>query len=224
MNDQTTAPKPDRVKIDEAEFETLKYFATVILGIEIKDGTNGAQIRAKIRAAMPNADTIPLPPPPPEPIVQPSPIAQQDKLNHPIVQQALANPVPDENPLARPAAVSLPASAELQHASRDPKVGIRFHKTDDKRRSRDVTIGVNGDIYRCQRGVDVKIPYRVYLAVLDAKEHIAVDSDEINPATGEPLKVWEEVYSYPFTIHSMPSDDEINDWLARTGAGFKNAA
>ncbi|MBF5091918.1 hypothetical protein F1640_18355 [Novosphingobium sp. NBM11] len=218
MNDLTTTPKPDRVKIDDAEFETLKHFATVILGIEIKDGTNGAQIRAKIRAAMPNADTIPLPPPPPEPIVPPV------ALTNPIVQQALANPVKDENPLARPAAVSLPASAELQHASRDPKVGIRFHKTDDKRRSRDVTIGVNGDIYRCQRGVDVKIPYRVYLAVLDAKEHIAVDSDEINPATGEPFKVWEEVYSYPFTVNSMPSDAEINDWLARTGAGFKNAA
>lgn len=218
MNDQTETPKPDRVKIDEADFSVLKHFATVILGLEIKEGTNASQIRAKIRTAMPSTDTIPLPPPPPEPIVQPA------TISHPLVQAALANPVEDENPLVRPAAVSLPASTELMHASKDPKVGLRFHKTDDKRRSRDVTIGVNGDIYRCQRGVDVKVPYRVYLAVLDAKEHVAVDSDQINPVTGEPLKVWEEVYSYPFTVNSMPSDAEIAAWHERTGSGFQKAA
>lgn len=209
----------ERIKIEDADAKDLRYFAEVTMGLEIKDGTNAAQIRAKLKQAGWQQDTIPARPAPPEPIVQqvfvpapaPSPVA---------APVALEGDTPE-----RPAAVSRPASSALLHPASDPKVLVTIHKTDDKRRARDVTLGVNGDITQIQRGARVEIPYRVYLALENAKEKAAVPHEtEINKITGEPIMVWEEVQSYPFSVHRMPSDKEIADWEHATGAGFKNVA
>lgn len=207
----------ERIKIEEADAKTLRYFAEVTMGLEIKDGTNAAQIRAKLKQAGYAADTIPAPAAPPEPIVQ-------------YVQVPAAAPAPvlaasDGEQVERPAAVSRPASAALMHPSQDPKVLLTVHKTDDKRRARDVVVGVNGDIFQIRRGTKVDVPYRVYLALENAKEKAAVPHEtEVNKITGEPIMVWEDVYSYSFDVHRMPSDEEIAAWEHATGAGFKNVA
>lgn len=213
----------ERIKIDEAEAKDLRYFAEVVMGLEIKDGTNANQIRAKLKQAGYTADTIPAPQAPPEPVVQ---YVEVPAAAPPPPAPAVAEAnLPEGETLARPAAISRPASAALMHPSRDPKVLLMIPKTDDKRRAKDVTVGVNGDIFRMQRGTKIEVPYRVYLALEDAKEKAPVDHPtDINPLTGEPIKVWEEVHSYPFQIHRMPSDEEIARWEAETGSGFKNVA
>lgn len=213
----TDAPK--RIPIADADLPTLKAFAEAFLGIEVKPGTNSASLRGAIAKAAPDLKDVPALPP--VPVFTP---AQAQAVAPMPSMVAAANAAAGEGQAERPAAVSLPASAELAHASRDPKVRLKVLKTDDKRRARDVTIAVNGDVYRLQRGVEVEVPYRVYLALRDAVERAAVPTDEINPFTGEPIMGWEDVLSYPFEIRAMPSDEDIAHWHAATGAGFKAAA
>lgn len=211
MSDDT---KPTRIPLQDADLATLKHFAEAFLGIEIKPGTNAAQVRGMIGKAAPELKDVPPLPAPPAPIVQvaPAPIAQP-------VPQAVGE---GEDPIARPAAVSLPASTELLHPSMDPKVTIMVAATADKSRPKDVTVGVNGDIFRIQRGQKVDVPYRVYLALEDAKEKAPVPdpSGATNPFTGEPIMVWEEVHSYPFSVYKEPSPEEVAAWHQRTGGGF----
>lgn len=214
------------IKLDEADLPTLRHYAEVTLGLEVKSGTNTPTLRAKIKQAQPDCEHIPALPGAPPRVVQAGDPAPPVQIVEKIVY--IDRPVPtaaQEAYTERPTAISRPASRELMHASLDPKVEVMIPKTDDKRRAKDVTIGVNGDITRLQRGVWVKVPYRVYLALRDAIEHAAVpDPEKINPITGEPIMVWEEVQSYPFQVKNMPSDDEIAEWEHATGSGFKNVA
>ena len=203
--------KPTRIPVQDADLATLKHFAESFLGIEIKPGTNAAQVRGMIGKAAPELKDVPPLPAPPAPIVQA------------IMPRPVQQPVGEgEDPIARPAAVSLPASEELLHSSHDPKVEIMIAATNDKARPKDVTVGVNGDIFRIQRGKRVEVPYRVYLALEDAKERAPVPdpTGATNPFTGDPIMVWEEVHSYPFSTFKMPSDDEVRAWHERTGGGF----
>lgn len=221
------ATTPARVPLEEADYATLKQFAGTMLGLEIKNGTNAAQVKAKILSVMPECKDVPAIVAPPEPIVRVVEVpAAPAAAPAPVVAAIPADyvPVEGEDPTKRPAAISRPASNELIHASLDPKVKLVIAKTDDKKRAREVTICVNGDVTRIQRGHEVNVPYRVYLALLNAKEKAAVPGDDINPVTGDPIMVWEEVYSYPFSVHAMPSAEEIAAWEAATGSGFKNVA
>ena len=213
-NDQTK-----RIPIDDADAATLKHFAEMALGIEVKLGTNAASLRAKIRAAMPDVKDVPALPPEPKPVVMP----EQQAVH---VQTPFIPPINQGNSaeIERPAAVSRPASQALMHPRLDPKVTIEIARTDDKRRAKEVTVSVNGNVWRMQRGQKIDVPYRVYLALLNAKEKAAVETDEINPITGMPVVSWEEVYSYPFSVHKMPSDEEVAAWEAATGSGFAQQA
>lgn len=220
----------NRIKLNEADAATLRHYAEVSLGLEVKTGTNANQLRAKIKQAEPDCEYVPTLPGKPAPIVQQAP--EQPQVVERIVEKIvyLERPAQTDAQMQtteRPAAVSRPASRELMHPSMDPKVRVRVPKTDDKRRPKDVTLGVNGDIYRMQRGQWVDLPYRFYLALEDAVERAAVpDPERINPVTGEPLMVWEEVHSYPFEVDRtrFPSDAEIAAWEEATGSGFKNVA
>jgi len=208
-----------RIPIEDADLPTLKHFAELALGLEVKPGTNAHSLRGKIKTAMPDIKDVPPIPKAPEPVVQ---MPQQEPMHvqAPFVPDPAAPIVDGENPAARPAAVSRPASAALMHPNQDPKVTLKIHKTDDKRRSKDVTVGVNGVVWRMKRGEVINVPYRVYLALQNAKEKAAVELDEINPLTGTPKMGWEEIHSYPFEVHKMPSDEEIAAWEVATGSGF----
>lgn len=207
-----------RIPIQDADIKTLKHFAEVQLGLDVPFGSNSRSVISKIKAAMPDCEDVPVLPEPPEPIVVIQAAPAPEPAPVPFV-------VPEgEDPLKRPAAISRPASGALAHASLDPKVTIEVAKTADKSRAHDVTISVNGDVTRLQRGVKVDVPYRVYLALKNAIEKQAIETDQVNPFTGQPIMSWEDVQSYPFQVHSMPSDEAIAAWEAATGDGFKNAA
>lgn len=201
MTDQTS-----RVSLDEADMADLKAFAQ-ILGVEVKHGHNGSQIRAKILACMPDCKDIPAAP-------------KSDERTFPLPEGYI--PVDGEDPTVRPAAISMPASKVLLNHLGDPRVTIRVNKTDDKRRPRDVFISVNGVVIALQRGQTVEIPYRFYEALKNAKEMAAVDSDDINPHSGMPIKTWEEVPSYSFDTLKLPSEEEVAQWLKETGSGFQD--
>lgn len=216
----TEATAPARIKIEDAQLPELKHFATLALGVEVKPGTNATQLRAMILKVMPDCKDVPPVPAAPEPIVR---VADTPPAMVPPVPAAYV-PVEGEDPTKRPAAISLPASRELVHSSLDPKVRIIIQKTDDKKRPKDVTVGVNGEVFRIQRGQAVDVPYRVYEALINAVERAAVPGDEINPFTQEPIMVWEDVYSYPFSVIQHADPEEVAAWKAASGAGFKNAA
>ena len=169
----------NRIPLDDADLATLKHFAELALGIEIKDGTNSSQIRAKIKKAMPDLKDVPAIPAPPPPVVQAQANAGDEEA--PIQFNDLG-----EAPSVRPAAVSRPASAALLHQVNDPRVEITIAKTAEKHRSKDVTVAVNGVTCRMKRGERINVPYRVYEALKNAIEKIQVETDEINPATGSP--------------------------------------
>lgn len=200
----------NRIPIEEADLATLKHFAELALGLEIKAGTNATNVRAKIQQAMPDCTSVPELPKAPEPIVA-------------IPEPAEAAAAPAA-PKATPAPASQRQSYSVHRPLDDPRVRLRIHKTDDKRRSKDVTVSVNGFVWRMQRGVEIDLSYRAYLALEDAKEKVAVDTDRINPFTGDPIKSWEEVHSYPFTVIRMPPQEEIDRWLIETSGSDVQAA
>jgi hypothetical protein len=178
--------------IEQADHPSLRAFAELTLGIEVKDGVNATQLRAKIRQARPDVTEIPV-------IARVVPAAQ---------------PAPADVRVEARAKVPPALAYSLTSPQTDPKVKVIFQRTADKTRSREVTIGCNGYVCRYQRGAQIDIPYRIYLAALDSVERQAVDTDEINPNTGLPFKSWEEVQSYPMQVIAMPSDEEIAAWRA----------
>lgn len=200
----------NRIPIDEADLATLKHFAETLLGIEVKDGTNASQLRAKITKAAPDLKDVPPIPAPPAPVVQQAaPVAEQEAVG---VVPARIDPK------------TTPAKLKIMHQVNDPRCEVKVNKTADKHRSKDVTLMVNGVQTRMQRGVWVDVPYRIYEALNNAVERVQVPGDEINQATGEPLYVWEEVPSYPFEVRNLPDEATLKAWHAAVDDGFQQPA
>lgn len=199
-----------KVKLDEADFASLKHHAEVTMGLEVKAGTNSKQIAAKIRKADSAIEEIPVVDSAPEQDAGPAKEVTPARST----TQAGAEKVA---PVTR-------GHSDPMHSSNDPKVELTIAKTADKTRAKVADIMVNGVVFRIKRGERVTVPYRVYEALENAKEKQAVDSDEINPITGEPFKEWEEVLSYPFNVHKLPDEEEVEKWRAATSEGFQKAA
>lgn len=178
-----------KVNIDTATREQLFYFARSILNIEVGEGANNATLRAKIKQASPGIEEIMAP-------------------------AVTAIPATEKPAAEEPAKGG--ARKLTTHFRDDPKVKIMIHESADPARAKEVQVAVQGDVIIMRRGKKVEIPYRHYLALNDAKEQVARDTDEINPVTGLPFKEWVEQHSYPFNTLSMPSAEEISAWEART--------
>lgn len=212
---------PKMIPLDEADIASLRNFATVHLGLEVAAGTNGPQLRGKILKADPNVTDIPAFIPEGAGVPRAAPPAK------PVVAGAVrpaitANGEPvDMEPDASPAGWASGVGDPMHH-SHDPKITISIARTDDKRRTKDVTVQVNGVTFQIMREKEVPVPYRVYLALKDAMEDAAVDGDEINPVTLEPIKVWAKVPSYPFSVIEKPPQAEIDAWMERTARDFQN--
>lgn len=189
------------IPVDQATLPQLRYFAESVLGLELAKTSNSAVVRAKIEAAMPNLTEIRAPEDAPEPA--------QDSHPAPIVLGQTVN-VPD-------GAVAVAANKST-HEKYDPRVLLVVLTTGDQTKAKDVQIAVNDSVIVMQRGKKVSIPYRHYLALNDAMETIAVDTDEINPLTNMPKKEWITQHSYPFQVWEMPSDEAIAEWTDRLHA------
>lgn len=204
---ENTIPE-GRIAIEDATAPDLREFAATQLGLEVSSSMNAKTLRSKIATVAPDLKHVPSvsagAAPEPEPAAIPVGYV----------------PVEGEDPAKRPAAISMPAGADLLHQSMDPKVELEVLTTTDKARAKACTVSVNGVVTRIERGKKVSVPYRVFLAMQDAVEYQAVDTDENNPITGEPIKDWVPQHSYPFRVTKMPTDEEIADWHKRTDKGF----
>lgn len=213
---------PQMVPLDEADIASLRQFATVNLGLEIKPGTNGPSLRAKIQQADVSVSEIPMFVPEGAGTPRSAPpttSARDGAVKQKVQVEATAN----GQPLPTAEHVEAHAHDPLHH-SHDPRVRIKIFKSDDRRRSKVVNVSVNGVLFRMQRDQEIDVPYRVYEALEEAKEKAAVDGDDINPMTGEPIKVWADVQSYPFTVVRPASDEAVAEWRAMTAKGFQQTA
>lgn len=188
---------PTTVKIEEADAKDLRKHAE-LLGLEAKSGMNRTQLIALLKRADAAIAEIPVEAEP-----------QNTGLGKASAAVPIVSPAPEVTAIRGNSGAAI-----MPHFSTDPKVELTVNKTSETYRSKDVTVGINGDVFRLQRGQRVAVPYRVYLALLDAKEHQAVDTGEEN--MGVPVRDWQEVQSYPFNVHEMPSEDEIAAFHART--------
>ena len=186
-----------KVKLDDASNPQLRYYCEAILNLEgIKPvGQSNSYYVSRIRAAL--GDEI-------------------EEIELPEESLKFAAPTPQAIDIAPTPEGDIPSGVAGQHYMYDPKAEITIAPTNDKTRSRDVQVAVNGDTFIMQRGKRVSVPYRVYLAIENAIETVARDTDEINPQSQMPVKEWVEQPSYSFTVHKLPSDEEIAAWHRRT--------
>lgn len=189
------------IALDEADYASLKAYAEVQLGLEVKNPSNSAQVRAKIRTVAPDLTHIP----------------------------GKAAVAPAAAPVApAPAAPAAPVAAEvvkydLYNANLDPKVKIVVDKTADGMRARDVVVSVNDKVWQIKRGEEVNVPYRVYHALMIAIEKRAVFNGEVN-SFGMPEYEYQDVMSYPFRVLEMPDKAEIERWHRETSGAELKAA
>lgn len=210
---------PQMVTLDEADIASLRQYATVNLGLEVAPGTNGPQLRGKISKVDPNVTEIPVYVPEGPGVPRAAPPAKS-ALAGAVRPAVTANGADISEPVASGGWAS--GVSDPMHHSHDPRIVINIPRTDDKRRTRDVTVQVNGVTFQIQREKDVAVPYRVYLALKDALEKAAVDGEEINRVTLEPIKVWSDVPSYPFSVVEAPPKEEVEAWKERTSREFQN--
>lgn len=181
-----------KIPLDDANRDQLFHFARAMLNLDVNDKCNNATLRAKILAASPGT-------------------------THIFVPHTMATVIEQAPAAAAAAQVEAKASTGKlsTHFRDDPKVRLMVQETTELTRAKDVQVAVQGDVIIIRRGTEVDIPYRFYLALKDAVEQVARDTDEINPQTGLPIKEWVERHSYPFSVFSMPSQTEIDAWNKR---------
>lgn len=180
------------IPLEEATQKQLLFYANSILNLEVGNAANSATLRAKILQAQPDCAQIQ---------------AKADDQT-----KKAAAPVPT---VSSPKVETKKLTAHFQD---DPKVKIKIFTDGTGLRPKDVHVGVQGDVIIIQREKEVSIPYRHYLALNDAIEDVARDTDEINPNTGLPIKEWVSQHSYPFQVLAMPSPEAITAWEKRTGS------
>lgn len=91
----------------------------------------------------------------------------------------------------------------------DPKVRLIVGQTPMPGGKDPVPVAVNGKTLVIQRGMEVELPYRFYLALEAAiREEVTQDekSGELHIST---------VTNYPLQVRALPSDEEIANWHAR---------
>ena len=101
----------------------------------------------------------------------------------------------------------------------DPRATIFIPNVDtaDGLGTRDVLVGVNGRAWQLKRGVDLDVPWRVVEALQNATADVVTHSQE--PETLGDVNV-QKAQRFGFSITRGPSQAEIEDWRARTGAEF----
>jgi len=97
----------------------------------------------------------------------------------------------------------------------EPRVTVRIMQTEMPGGRDPVPIGVNGVTVVAQRNMDVSMPYRFYLALLNAVRTV-VDQipDPNNPRMRETIEI--QVTNYPITVIKGADPDQVARWFERT--------
>lgn len=125
----------------------------------------------------------------------------------------------DEDALVQDQGVDMPVREEMAGGigENDPKVRLVISKTPMPGGNDPVPVGHNGRTVVIQRDVEVNLPYRFYLALLDAKREDVVQDDRSR-------EIFATAYTnYPINVLALPGAEEIAAWRARTDAQFAPA-
>lgn len=179
-----------KIKLHDARPDQLRKHAGVVMGLEISPNNTAQQLIAKMQQADPGLTEIDV----------------EDDA-----------PAAIGNAPRSPAQVVSAAAGKLStHYHDDPKVLIVIPSSKEPGGDKDVQVSVNGDTFLLQRDQETEIPYRIFLALRDAKEK---DINQTIPKPGVPAKITiRDVFSYPFQVLRPAMPDEIAAWEERTGS------
>lgn len=191
--------KMQQKNILEATPAEIKAFAINFLGLDIDPGADDAAIFASVQQAHPG-ETIFVP---------------LDDADQPVIDQA-GDPPPRVEGSTQPEHGAQRQGLAGSLGRDDPKVTILIHneERDGEVYSRDKEVGVNGRVWLLQRGKEITIPYRVFLAL----ESAVKDSITHNKSTGEVIST--KVKSVPYNAINRPSSEEIDAWHKRVDQQF----
>ncbi len=175
-----------QVPITDASPAELRAFAELKLGIDgISPAMNRNTLIARITPAWPHD------------YIEVEETEEQHGDAAPLAQAAPSMPEPQQR---------LKGGA----GANDPKVRLKIATTSLPGGKHPVTVAVNGQTKVIQRNMVVDLPYRFYLALINAQVGDVSQDD----ATGEITAT--EHTNYPMTVILMPGEDEIAAWHART--------
>jgi hypothetical protein len=185
-----------KVKIEEATQEQLYEYATATLQLEIETAAPAEQILQKIQMVKPDLKLLTLSGEAP---VQNTTATAPVRVTH----VPGASVLPKDNPA---------------HFSNDPLVHLTITPTNDRMRSREVSVIVGPNQWWLMRGEPLAVPYRCYLALQQAVEYEMVPTGEFDPLTQMPIAEYQKQQPYPFTVEQsrFPTPDEIRDFHAHT--------
>lgn len=167
------------IPIEEASDDQLRSFAANILQLELGDDVRSrAQLLAKIDTVWKQA------------------FVQVEELPELVLQNDATAPV-------------VPVQQLTARYADDPKVELTIGNTSYPGGKEPVPVSVNGSPNLViQRERRVALPYRFYLALLEAHEVQTIQE-------GKEL-VETRITNYPVQIHKLPSDEEVAAWHERT--------
>lgn len=184
------------VALDEATPEQRNAYARNFLQLDVSDADGDEAVRAKITTAQPGVTQI--------------------FINEPDSPEEIAAQETETVELRAEEAKGRQAGGL---GKGDPRAIIFIPpiETEDDSGGRDVPVGVNGRGWLLKRGYDLNVPWRVVIALQNAKADIVRHrSDEGH----EGEVVVTKANRFNFNFVEKPSQAEINAWLERTGAEF----
>jgi hypothetical protein len=190
-----TFPKMRPVSIWEADTEQRREYAVNFLQIDIEGDTDEA-ITSKIMQANAGSEQI---------FVSDVPAVPDQGGDDPLRVDGATHP--ELTPVHMP-------GLQGSDGKGDPQVVINIpvEMRNNEAYDRDVEVGVNGRCWQMRRGIDLPVPYRVYLSMRDAVgtsvDHKTVGADVVETERSVPR--------IPFNVVRMPSDEAIAAWHERT--------
>lgn len=197
-----------KIPIGEASFKQLRYHAETVLGLEPlpQNCSSRAQVIAKIESAVPGTTEIMV-----EDAVD-SPAQAQAETNTAAATVAAAQERSERSEQAEASFHGMSAKQAAAHHN-DPTIEVKALLSEKAGGDRDVPVSVNGIQWLLQRDKWVKVPYRVYEALLHAEE---TKYELTNSEIGQMQVSERQVPSYAFQTQNGPTEQEIALWRKRT--------
>lgn len=183
------------VLFSEATPAQKRSYASTFLNLDLGADPSPDQVDAAIRTAQPNTEII---------FVMADQAAEQ-KYEAAVAPPSTADRVPDSG---------VGSVGSLGHGDPPVTINIPVQETTDQSGQLDVMVGINGRAWQIRRGRDATVPYRVYLALKDAKG-ISINHDL---STGD--ETTRENVRFGFNVVEMPPKAEIAAWHERVDAVF----
>jgi hypothetical protein len=171
----------------DASAEQARAYATTFLNLELQPTASDQEVRSAIARAQPGNEQV---------FYEEAAEALQGDAVH-------------------PAQENIGQGTQGSLGRGDPKwdIVIPMVESDDNSGKSDVLVGVNGRAWQIKRGVQVRLPHRVVIALQNAMATIIRHTE-----TGDVDS--RDAQRFPFQVMSRPSNDEIAAWEALTNAEF----